>query len=71
MRPKNSIDFTGFTEAALFFGDETSLAAAQALHECRRHTVNSRYVFEVNAPAEAEVIPTKVGGDPRITGAET
>ena len=34
MRPKDSIDFTNFTDPALFFGDETSLAAAQALHRC-------------------------------------
>jgi ferric-chelate reductase (NADPH) len=61
MRPKNSIDFTSFTESALFFGDETSLAAAQALHECRRQTVPSRYVFEVNAPAEAEMILRRLG----------
>jgi NADPH-dependent ferric siderophore reductase len=61
MRPKNSIDFTSVKEPVLFFGDETSFAAAQALHECSRQTVTSRYVFEVNAPAEAEVILRRLG----------
>jgi ferric-chelate reductase (NADPH) len=62
MRPKDSIDFTNFTEPALFFGDETSLAAAQALHRCRRQTAApTRYVFEVNSPAKAEVILRKFG----------
>jgi NADPH-dependent ferric siderophore reductase len=61
MRPKDSIDFTNFTEPALFFGDETSLASAQALHLCRRQTGVARYVFEVNSPAQAEVVLRKFG----------
>ena len=61
MRPKDSIDFTSFTEPALFFGDETSLAVAQALHRCRRQIAPARYVFEVNSPAHAEVILRKFG----------
>ncbi len=61
MRPKNSIDFTSINEPTLFFGDETSLAAAQALHECRRQNGASRYVFEASAPAEAEVILRRLG----------
>lgn len=61
MRPKDSIDFTNFREPALFFGDETSLASAQALHHCRRQTGVARYVFEVNSPAQAEVVLRKFG----------
>lgn len=61
MRPKSSIDFTSFTESTLFFGDETSLAAAQALHRCRRQTVPTQYVFEVNSPAQTEKILRKFG----------
>jgi len=61
MRPKDSIDFANFTESALFFGDETSLASAQALHRCHRQTDAARYVFEVNAPAQAEVVLRKFG----------
>jgi ferric-chelate reductase (NADPH) len=64
MRPKDSIDFTNFTEPALFFGDETSLASAQALHLCHRQTEAARYVFEVNSPAQAEVILRKLGVSP-------
>lgn len=61
MRPKDSIDFTNFTEPALFFGDETSLASAQALHLCRRQTDVARFVFEVNTPAQAKVVLLKLG----------
>jgi NADPH-dependent ferric siderophore reductase len=61
MRPKDSIDFASLTGAALFFGDETSLAAAQALHGCQRQTAPTRYVFEVHSPAQAEVILRKFG----------
>ena len=60
-RPKSSIDFRSFTEPAVFFGDETSLAAAQALHEFRRQIFPSRFVFEVNAPAEAELTLRRLG----------
>jgi NADPH-dependent ferric siderophore reductase len=61
MRPKDSIDFTNFTEPALFFGDETSLASAQALHLCRRQTGVARYVFEVNSPAQTEAVLRRFG----------
>jgi ferric-chelate reductase (NADPH) len=64
MRPKNSVDFASLTEPTLFFGDETSLAAAQALHACHRQTVRARYVFEVNSPAQAEKILQKFGVSP-------
>jgi ferric-chelate reductase (NADPH) len=61
MRPKDSIDFTSFTQSALFFGDETSLAAAQALSRCQAQAAAARYVFEVNLPAQAEGILRKFG----------
>jgi ferric-chelate reductase (NADPH) len=61
MRPKDSIDFTNFTDPALFFGDETSLASAHALNICRRQTGVARYVFEVNSPAQAEVVLRRFG----------
>ena len=61
MRPKNSLDFTSFSAPALFFGDETSLAAAQALHRCRSEIAPARYVFELNSPAQAEEILQKFG----------
>jgi NADPH-dependent ferric siderophore reductase len=61
MRPKDSIDFTSFTQPALFFGDETSLAAAQALSRCQGQAAAARYVFEVNSPSEAEVVLRSFG----------
>jgi NADPH-dependent ferric siderophore reductase len=61
MRPKDSIDFTSFTQPALFFGDETSLAAAQALSRCQGQAAATRYVFEVNSSTQAEVILQKIG----------
>jgi ferric-chelate reductase (NADPH) len=61
MRPKDSIDFTSFTQPALFFGDETSLAAAQALSRCQGQAGAARYVFEVSSPAQAEVILRNFG----------
>jgi ferric-chelate reductase (NADPH) len=61
MRPKDSIDFTSFTQPALFFGDETSLAAAQALHACRGQSAVARYVFEVHSPVQAEVVLQRFG----------
>ncbi len=61
MRPKDSLDFTNFSRPALFFGDETSFAAAQALHACGRDPVNNRYVLEVNSPAQAEIMLARLG----------
>jgi ferric-chelate reductase (NADPH) len=61
MRPKDSIDFEAFTGPTLFFGDETSLAAAQALERTRGQASASRYVFEVSSPTQAEVILQRFG----------
>ncbi len=61
MRPKDSIDFTSFTQPSLFFGDETSLAAAQALNRRQGQAAAARYVLEVNSPAQAETILRKFG----------
>jgi NADPH-dependent ferric siderophore reductase len=61
MRPKDSIDFEAFTGSTLFFGDETSLAAAQALERSHGQASASRYVFEVSSPAQAEVILQRFG----------
>jgi ferric-chelate reductase (NADPH) len=61
MRPKDSINFQSITEPALFFGDETSLAAAQALHCCEGQLARSQFVLEVNSPAEVGVVLDKLG----------
>jgi ferric-chelate reductase (NADPH) len=54
MRPKDSLDFTNFAGHAIFFGDETSMAAAYALQSCRRADARHRYVFEVTSKAQAK-----------------
>jgi ferric-chelate reductase (NADPH) len=61
MRPKNSIDFPSIGEPAFFFGDETSLAAAQALHRCEGQLAKSHFVLEVNSHAEVEAVLDKLG----------
>lgn len=61
MRPKDSIDFSNIREPALFFGDETSLAAAQALHGCGGRVATSRFILEVNSPAQVDVVLQKLG----------
>ena len=52
MRPQDSIDFASFSAPALFFGDETSLAAAQTLSQCERLTARSQFLFEVSSIAQ-------------------
>jgi ferric-chelate reductase (NADPH) len=56
MRPKNSLDFTNFEGHAIFFGDETSMAAAYALQSCKRADVRHRYVLEATSAAEAKSV---------------
>jgi len=61
MRPKDSLDFTAFKEPVLFFGDETSLAAAQTLHRCRKNALRIRFLLEVTSPPEVEIATAKLG----------
>ena len=60
MRPKDSLDFTAFKESVLFFGDESSLAAAQALHRYRKNTLRTRLILEVTSPQEVEMVTAKL-----------
>jgi NADPH-dependent ferric siderophore reductase len=61
MRPKDSLDFTNFDGRAIFFGDETSMAAAYALQSCRRADARHRYVLEVTSAAEAKSVVDRLG----------
>jgi NADPH-dependent ferric siderophore reductase len=61
MRPKDSLDFTNFEGRAIFFGDETSMAAAYALESCRRGDARHRYVLEVSSAAEAKSVAEGLG----------
>jgi ferric-chelate reductase (NADPH) len=49
MRPKDSLDFKSIEGDAIFFGDDTSLAAAQVLQGCSKTVLSRRYVLEVDA----------------------
>jgi NADPH-dependent ferric siderophore reductase len=61
MRPKDSLDFTNFEGRAIFFGDETSMAAAYALQSCKMADVSPRYVLEVTSAAEAKSVVDRLG----------
>jgi NADPH-dependent ferric siderophore reductase len=61
MRPKDSLDFTNFEGRAIFFGDETSMAAAYALQSCRGADARHRYVLEVTSAAEAKSVADRLG----------
>jgi hypothetical protein len=61
MRPKDSLDFTNFEGRAIFFGDETSMAAAYALQSCRRADARHQYVLEVTSVAEAKIVVDRLG----------
>jgi NADPH-dependent ferric siderophore reductase len=56
MRPKNSIDFTKEQGPAVFFGDETSFAAAQVLQQFQQERASGRLIFEVGSLPEARVV---------------
>lgn len=61
MRPKDSLDFTNFEGRAIFFGDETSMAAAYALQSCRKADARHRYVLEVTSAADAKRVTDRLG----------
>lgn len=50
-----------FKDPVLFFGDETSLAAAQALHFCCKDALRIRFILEVTAPREVKIAAAKLG----------
>ncbi len=60
MRPKDSLDFTTLKRPTLFFGDETSLAAAQAFSRSGRDTGNDRVFLEVSSSAEAQIVSSRL-----------
>ncbi len=53
--PQDSLDLTRIDEPVLFFGDETSIAAAQALR-LTQHGPDDRYFFEVSSLVESEEV---------------
>ena len=61
MHPKNSIDFTQHEGPALFFGDETSFAAAQTLQQCRQDKLSTHLIFEVTSSSDAQAVVSRLG----------
>ncbi len=59
--PRSSLNFAEMTEDSIFFGDETSIAAAVALHSSRRETQKDRYVFEVSSLVESAEVLQRIG----------
>ena len=53
MGPRSSLNFAEVTESSIFFGDETSIGAAVALHRSRDGKQQDRYVFEVSSLVES------------------
>ena len=60
-RPQDSLDFASVTVPVLFFGDETSFAAAQTLDRCQSSGGAPRYVFEVESCVQSEVVLNRLG----------
>jgi hypothetical protein len=61
IRRKDSLDFTNFEGQVIFFGDETSMAAAYALQSCKRADARHQFVFEVTSAAEAKSVADTLG----------
>jgi ferric-chelate reductase (NADPH) len=66
MRPKDSLDFPSIRGDAIFFGDDTSLAAAQALQLCREKAWDRWAVLEVASLDAAQRVANKLALD-RVT----
>jgi NADPH-dependent ferric siderophore reductase len=63
MRPKDSLDFKSIEGDAIFFGDDTSLAAAQALQGCGLRAQGRRYVLEVESKEAAREVVIRLALD--------
>jgi ferric-chelate reductase (NADPH) len=61
MGPRPSLGLTHLRESAVFFGDETSIAAALTLQTHLRPALFTSCVFEVSSAAEAEVVLGRLG----------
>lgn len=60
MGPRSSLDFSEISGDSIFFGDETSIAAAMALHGSSASRQN-RYVFEVSSLVESGEVIQRIG----------
>jgi NADPH-dependent ferric siderophore reductase len=59
--PRNSLNFREIKKPVVFFGDETSLGAAHALHLNKNGSGQNRYIFEVSSLVESEEVVRYMG----------
>jgi ferric-chelate reductase (NADPH) len=60
MGPRSSLNFSEIDGDSIFFGDETSIAAAMALHSSNGDRDN-RFVFEVSSLVESGEVLQRIG----------
>ena len=58
--PRSSLDFAEISVPSVFFGDETSIGAAQALHLSGNGSRQNHYVLEVSSVVESEEVLRRV-----------
>jgi NADPH-dependent ferric siderophore reductase len=66
MRPKDSLDFKSLQGDAIFFGDDTSFAAAHALQTCSQNGTGRWYVIEVRDMDAATMVARELALDKTI-----
>ncbi|GGG89142.1 siderophore-interacting protein [Edaphobacter dinghuensis] len=59
--PRSSLNFADIKGPSLFFGDETSIGAAQALASSNTGNRQAHYVFEVSSSIESEEVLRRAG----------
>ena len=59
--PRSSLNFPEIPGNTVFFGDETSIAAALALHRSRQSKQEGRYIFEVSSLVESVEVIERIG----------
>ena len=59
--PQSSLDFIGLSQPAVFFGDETSFAAAQTLQSHLSPHHATQFIFEISSAVEAQAVADRLG----------
>jgi hypothetical protein len=59
--PRSSLNFREIKAPVVFFGDETSLAAAHSLHLDKNGPGQNRCIFEVSSLIESEEVVRYMG----------
>jgi ferric-chelate reductase (NADPH) len=58
--PQQSLDLVGLSQAAVFFGDETSFAAAKTLQSHLSPHHATRFVFEISSTVQAQAVADRL-----------